>query len=411
MRFFNAIIIFLCFVLITGISCKKAAPQASESTNKFADIADSLKLNQIQVLGTHNSYAQPIDSNLINYVSSIIEPMMSNRMAGMDSATLAEYKEYHPNDVPMSEALAYDHPPLTEQLNAGLRSLEIDVFYDPTGNRFAQPAGYEALKAQGIHNLLPHDTTGLSQPGLKVLHIADFDFRSHCPTFQDCLSELKNWSDAHPEHIPVFILLEIKQNGLPVFQNPTEVLPFDSAAMNALDQELLAGLGRDKIIAPDDVRGNYTTLEAAVLAHNYPTLKAARGKFIFLMLPAIDEEMASLYWKDRPSLEGRMMFVRSSPGTPRSAFLLLDNAIVRQQEIQQRVQQGYLVRTRADIETYEAKVNDYTRAEAAFKSGAQVVSTDFFRPGNAYGTNYVVKLPGGDVARCNPVNAVEICKQ
>jgi hypothetical protein len=129
------------------------------------------------------------------------------------------------------------------------------------------------------------------------------------------------------------------------------------------------------------------------------------GKFIFLMLPAIDESMAKMYWSGRHSLEGRMMFVRSTPGTPRSAFLLLDNAIVRQEEIKQRVKQGYIVRTRSDIETYEAKVNDYTRAKAAFQSGAQVISTDFFRPGNTYGTDYIVKMPNGKIARCNPVNS------
>jgi hypothetical protein len=164
-------------------------------------------------------------------------------------------------------------------------------------------------------------------------------------------------------------------------------------------------MGRNKLITPDDVRGNYTSLEQAVLAQNYPTVEASRGKFIFLMLPAIDESMAKMYWSGRPSLEGRTMFVRSTPGTPRSAFLLLDNALMRQEEIQQRVKQGYIVRTRTDIETYEAKVNDYTRANAAFKSGAQVISTDFFRPGNRYGTDYFVQMPNGKVARCNPVNA------
>ena len=97
------------------------------------------------------------------------------------------------------------------------------------------------------------------------------------------------------------------------------------------------------------------------------------------------------------------MFVRSTPGQPRSAFLLMDNAIVRQKEIQAWVKAGYLVRTRSDIETYEAKVNDMTRANAAFSSGAQVVSTDFFKPGNPYGTSYVVTVPGGEVARLNPI--------
>lgn len=381
-----------------------ANKQIDTASETVSALPNDLKLNQIQVLGTHNSYAQPIDTNVMAYVSKFVEPMMEKMIAAMDSAKLAEYNEYHPNKVPMREALAYDHPPLSEQLDAGMRSLEIDVFYDPTGNRFARPAAYEVMKQQGVSNLLPHDTTGLSQPGFKVLHIADFDFRSHCPTFEGCLNELKNWSDAHPNHIPIFILLEIKQQGLPIFPNPTAVLPYDSTAMDALDAEIVKVLGREKLITPDDVRGDYTTLEEAVLAQNYPTLENSSGKFVFLMLPAIDEAMASLYWENRPSLEGRMMFVRSTPGTPRSAFLLLDNAIVRQEEIQQRVKEGYLVRTRSDIETYEAKVNDYTRAKAAFKSGAQVVSTDFFKAGNPYGTDYVVKMPNGKEVRCNPVN-------
>jgi hypothetical protein len=104
------------------------------------------------------------------------------------------------------------------------------------------------------------------------------------------------------------------------------------------------------------------------------------------------------------------MFAQSSPDSEHAAFLLLDNAIVRQEEIQRYVQQGYLVRARADIETYEAKVNDPTRADAAFSSGAQVVSTDFYQPGNAYGTDYYVQMPGGSVARCNPVNGADNCK-
>jgi len=390
--------------------CSKAVKQAQEKLQKeFSEAPKGLKINQMQVLGTHNSYAQPVDKNVMAYVTKAVQPMMDKMFENMSPERKAEYNEYHPNKVPFNEALAYDHPPLRTQLEAGLRSLEIDVFYDPTGNRFKKPAAYELMRQQGITDLAPFDTIGLGKPGFKVLHIADFDFRSHCPTLEGCLTELKSWSAANPDHVPVFILLEIKQQGLPIFPNPTPVLAFDSLAMEALDAEIVRVMGRNKLITPDDVRGNYTSLEQAVLAQNYPTVEASRGKFIFLMLPAIDESMAKMYWSGRPSLEGRTMFVRSTPGTPRSAFLLLDNALMRQEEIQQRVKQGYIVRTRTDIETYEAKVNDYTRANAAFKSGAQVISTDFFRPGNIYGTNYIVKMPNGKAARCNPINSE--CKQ
>lgn len=394
--------IFPLLALLVVIGCESAdesSRKATEATGQFSD----LKLNQIQVLGTHNSYVQPIDSNVMNYVSNLIEAKLEERRAKMSEEELAKSKEFHPNEVSMREALSYSHPPLSEQLDAGMRSLELDVFFDSTGGRFSRPAAYDVMAEQGITNLLPHDTAGLGQPGFKVLHVADFDFRSHCPTFQGCLQELRNWSDANPDHVPVFILLEIKQSGFSMFPNSTEVLTYTAAAMDALDAELVNELGRDKLITPDDIRGDFETLEEAVLAHNYPRVEDSRGKFVFLMLPTSNEEMASPYWQDRPSLEGRMMFVRSTPGTPRSAFLLLDNSKARQEEIKERVQQGYLVRTRADIETYEAKVNDHTRADAAFESGAHIISTDFFKAGNPYGTDYIVEMPGKEEARCNPV--------
>lgn len=384
---------------------------AQTKSKEFSNAPKNLKINQLQVLGTHNSYAQPVDSNVLAFADPIFKNMMGSMMKMMPADQLANYTEYHPNEVLMSEGLAYDHPPLKDQLDAGLRSLEIDVYYDPTGNRFNDPAAYRAMRAQGVTNLAPFKTAGLEKPGFKVLHVADFDFRTHCNTLKACLTELKEWSDAHPNHIPIFILLEVKDQRIPIFPNPSEVLSFDSTAFAALDKEVLDVLGRKKIITPDDVRGKYETLEKAVLANNWTTLEKARGKFVFLMLPAINEAAMKPYFAGRPSLEGRVMFVRSTPGSPHSAFLLLDNSIVRKKDIQKYVQQGYLVRTRSDIETYEAKVNDYTRANAAFESGAQVISTDFFRAGNKYKTNYIVKLPGGSVARCNPVNASKICKQ
>jgi hypothetical protein len=69
------------------------------------------------------------------------------------------------------------------------------------------------------------------------------------------------------------------------------------------------------------------------------------------------------------------------------------------------------MRTRSDIETYEAKANDMSRAKAAFESGVQVVSTDYETvAGNVYGTSYIVRLPGSEPARCNAVSSSQ-CKK
>jgi hypothetical protein len=320
----------------------------------------------------------------------------------------AEFREQHPNALPWSEGLRYAYPEgLAAQLDAGVRSLELDVNRDPDGGRFLRPAGYAVLERQGVapSSLAPHDTSGLERPGFKVLHIPDLDFRSSCNLFTACLGVLKAWSDAHPRHAPIFVLVEAKDQSMPLFPQATPALSFDAAAFDQLDAEILSVIPRACIVAPDDVRGGYPTLEAGVRAHNWPTLSEARGKFVFLLITALDTGGLSGYREGRPNLEGRVAFLRATPGESFAAFLLLDNAVARREEIAQRVQEGYLVRTRADIETYEAKVDDPSRAAAAFASGAQIVSTDFYRPGNAYGTSYVVGLPRGGAWRRNPVNA------
>lgn len=369
---------------------------------------DQLKINQVQVLGTHNSYAKPVDSNVLAFIDPMIEKLAGGFMKSMSAEQLRSFQEFHPNSMKFSEGLKYNHPPFDVQLNAGVRSLEIDVYNDPAGNRFADPASYRMLRGKGVSNLAPYDTTNLRNPGFKVLHIADVDFRTHYTTFRSALTALKDWSDAHANHFPIYIMIEAKDKGIPLFPGSATVLPFDEAAFDRLDQEIIDVLGREKLIVPDEVRGSHATLREGVLAGNWPTVKSSRGKFIFLLLPSVaGMNMVSEYAKNKPNLENRVMFMQSQPTDSYAAFFLLDNSIVRQQQIQQYVTQGYLVRTRSDIETYEAKINDLTRAKSAFSSGAQIVSTDFFREGNGYGTSYVVKLPGGGEARPNPVNATK----
>jgi hypothetical protein len=386
-----------CLVLACLATAAPALAQESP------DLSPDLKLNQIQVLGTHNSYAMPVDKRLLAIVDPILGRLMSDLGTRMPASMAALFKEEHPNDVKMSEGLSYEHPDLKTQLDEGMRSLEIDVNPDPKGGNFLDPAGYRVLREKGVTDLLPFDKTGLDAPGYKVLHMPDIDFRSHCPTFKLCLTQVREWSDAHPGHIPLFLVVEAKVSDIPIFPNPTRTVPFTPALFDDLDQEIVSVLGRQRLITPDDVRGAHATLNEAIRAGAWPTLKAARGKVVILMITATGEAATQGYLEGHPSLKGRMAFVRAEPGQDHAAFLMFDNALVRADDIKTYVRQGYIVRTRSDIETYEAKINDMTRANTAFASGAQVVSTDFEHPGNAYGTPYVVKLPGGGVARRNPV--------
>lgn len=383
---------------------------AKDIQKEAPQLSDNLKINQIQVLGTHNSYSQGVDPRLRDILGKLIEASMAQMMKNQPDGKKNFFSEEHPNPVAPTDMLKYKHPPLSKQLDLGLRSLELDVNPDPKGGNFLNPRGYEVLKQQGVKDLLPYDYKDMEKPGFKVLHIPDADFRSNCPVFKNCLRELKQWSDAHPKHIPIYIMLEVKSQDVPIFPNPTHTIPMTHELYDALDKEIIDTLGRDKIITPDDVRGNYNTLRDAVKAQNWPTLKRARGKFIFLMLTATGPSGAIAYLDKHENLKGRVAFLRAEPKDDYAAFLLIDNAIVRKEEIPQYVKDGFIVRTRSDIETYEAKINDMTRANVAFNSGAQVVSTDFELPGNEYGTPYVIKLPGNDVARCSPIFAT-LCKK
>lgn len=385
----------------TALTAAPAREKARAAKPEASDIPDSTPINRIQVLGTHNSYSAGVDPRILALLDTKL-PSMGKLMAGMPADRRKEFETAHPNDVKFSEALSYRHPSLTEQLNLGVRGLEIDVNADPEGGAYADPAAYRLLRAQGVTDLLPFDPETMKAPGIKVLHMADIDFRSSCPTFRGCLKEIKAWSDAHPRHIPIFVMIEAKVQSFPLLPGSAKVPPFTDATYDEIDRTITEEIGRANVITPDDVRGKYPTLEQAVLAGKWPTLGEARGKVIFQLITATGHDGASEYLHGHAGLAGRMAFLDSQPGDPYAAFILDDNALVRGADIRDEVNKGYIVRSRADIETYEAKVNDMTRANATFASGAQIVSTDYEKAGNAYGTPYVVKLPGGEAARLAP---------
>jgi hypothetical protein len=127
---------------------------------------DDLKINQIQIVGTHNSYSQGVDPQIMAMADAIIGPRLSQMAASMPPEARAQYKEYHPNEVSMPEALNYRYGTLTDQLDAGMRSLELDLNRDPEGGRFVHPAAYEAATAKGIpESLLPMTRPGSTDRG------------------------------------------------------------------------------------------------------------------------------------------------------------------------------------------------------------------------------------------------------
>ncbi len=351
-----------------------------------AEPSDELRLNQIQVIGTHNSYRTRPPAAVWKWLQTL--PVTG---AG------------DPKD------LDYAHPPLPAQFDAGMRSVELDLYSDPDGGRFARRAGMaltggeaEAPGAEGVE---------LKQPGCKILHLPDFDFGTTCPSLRTALAQLKTWSDAHRNHMPIVVHFETKDETIrAVVPLPglTKAAPWDAAACDALDAEIREAFATapDRIFAPSMLRGQHPTLEAAARAGAWPALSAMRGRILFVMEGAA----VSKYAAGHPSLDGRQCFIYGELGKAETAFLLINDAAGKQAAIARRVREGYMVRTRADSGTTPARTGDTTRRDAALASGAQIISTDYPSPDPRGGkepgwTTYRVQFPGKVPARPNPVCA------
>ena len=251
------------------------------------------------------------------------------------------------------------------------------------------------------------------QPGIKVLHIADFDYNSSCVRFVTCLEQVRAWSDANRGHVPLLILLELKQSDRRAVQAGGVVAPpwNNAAALDGLDAEIRSVFGERRMITPDDVRRRGLTLDQSVLRHGWPSLRDARGKVAFL-LDNDPGPIRDAYTAGRPNLEGRVLFTNARPGFQDAAFIKRNEPRgANTAQIQELVRKGYLVRTRSDVPLATVQNEDYSMLDAALNSGAHVISTDFPVPGMAarYDSDFVAELPGGGVARCNPVNAPRGC--
>lgn len=344
-----------------------------------------LRLNQIQVIGTHNSYH-----------------------AGLAPSAMTLLTRENPT---AARGLDYSHPSLAAQLDGGVRQMELDVFYDPKGGRYAHPKWDAMVQQAGLPADAPYDPEHvMERPGFKVMHVQDVDQRSVCALFVECLREVRAWSDGHPGHVPVFLLIEAKEGGVDGMPQATEALPFTAEAFRALEAEILSVFPRERMVTPDDVRGGARTLPEAIAHGGWPTLDAARGKVVFLLDQRKNEPV---YTAGHPALEGRVLFTNATPGAPDAAFTEENDGTA--EAIRSLVRKGSLVRTRADGDTEQARTNDTRRRDEALRSGAQIVSTDYPAAEPARWTGYSAGLGSGRgtdgaAVRCDPVNTWTGCE-
>ena len=338
-----------------GAGCRRAWQDAN------------IRISDLQLVGTAESYKQEPSPAMMSLI----------RMGGKKDA----------------EALDFGQAPITAQLDTGARALQFDIANDPKGGLFKNPAG-----ASMAGELLDADyVAAMSRPGFKVIHVLDVDFRSSCTSLKDCLTEVAAWSRAHKDHMPIVIALRTNDTKTPM-PGATHPLPFDAAAFAALDKEVLSVFQPGEIITPDMVQGKYASLREAVTQHQWPSLGASRGKIILVMDDCA--EKVALYTGATAKLSGRPMFVTTDENSPLASFITIEDPVKDGARIEAAVKAGFIVRTRADDQTREARSGDIARREKAFASGAQIVSTNFLEPDKRLG-NYQVAMTNSRHALCN----------
>ena len=340
----------------------------------------AFRMNDIQAVGSHNSFKARIPASV-----------MAKLRAGNPKAAVA---------------LDYYHLPLAQQLDAGVRQVEIDIFADSVGGRYADPKGERVAGAAG--EATGFDRAAMLRPGYKVLHIPDIDYLSTCVTLRRCLGEIDAWSRANPRHLPIMVTINAADlpSEVPGVSPPLSLN--DAGLLDALDTEIRTALPGKRLITPDEVRGNAATLREAIRRRGWPSLEAARGR-VFILFDVRDA-VSDAYRAGHPSLAGRTMFGWYRADQPEAAVEIVQDPLVDGATIRRWVEQGLIVRTRADANTLEARTRDHSKAEAAARSGAQAVSTDYY-PGapDPARLGFVVTLPGRVMARCNPVRVPAGC--
>lgn len=316
----------------------------------------NLRLNDIRVLASHNSYKKLPHPKVIRFLSRF------KKRLGEENNPIQ---------------LDYGHVPIEMQLSEyNIRGLELDVYYDPQGSLYRKRKINRFLLGQKVK---VRDEK-MKQPGFKVLHIPDIDFETNYLTFKDALNSIKRWSINNPNHSPIFINIEAKGTSAADESSFLRMIGFkrsirmDSLAFLALNKEIMSIFSENEVYKPIQLKSKYNCIKDRIFAEGWPLLSDCMGKIIFI-LQGNNED---IYKRMLMSNQTLCMFAYDEPGNPNTAFVLRNNPKNHEEEIQ-LLTNNYIVRTRSDAATIEARNNDYSCYNAALKSNAQIISTDYYK--------------------------------
>ena len=279
--------------------------------------SDGTKLNELAVIGTHNSY-----QTHAYFSKRALETIVYYGVFGV------KYNN-----------VSFEMDTLTQQLEHGVRKLELDI---------------ETVDDGEISFIVTHDPI--------------VDNVTSCYDFSKALEEIAMWSDSNPNHLPIYLLIEPKNYVLQI----KNMKNFSLKYALELDNVLKNVLG-DRLLTPAIAMGEYASLAEMRSADNWPTLKDCAGKIIVLLHPG---DVTDAYIETDTTIKTQAMFpmLRMGDIDKTYASFIIDNdpyVAANNKEIAQ--EKKLIVRTRAD--SYPNF--DDERYVATDSCGAQIVTTDY----------------------------------
>lgn len=316
----------------------------------LATNAQEVPLSKIQVIGSHNSYKKAIDKQLYDHLLQ------------QDPSVMTLY---------------YEHPSIETQLDLGLRNLEIDIWKDTQGSKYANPQGQQIASK-------PFEwSKEMAEPGYKVFHMPDVDYETHQPIFVKQLKSLKQWSKENPNHETVFITLELKQ------EDKDDSSKYSLSDIKHINDIIAKELTSEHLITPKELKRTAKNIQ-------WPSIDQSRGKFVWI----IDNTDYRLDLFDSIDIEDLAVFLNVPYEHAKSGCMILNNPY--DTNIPLYVDKGVIIRTRADDSTKQARNNDYSTFEQAKKSKAQIITTDYYIPSKLFPSTYKVIFDNDTYVRVQP---------
>lgn len=323
--YFNTIRMFDIFAHERHIRNLSENPPLVIDENDFMNFtpSDNLRLNHVQLIASHNSYKKNI-----------------TRLGQLFVGLGENFDE--------ARALRYAHPDLTTQLNHGVRSFELDMVY--RANRF------------------------------ELIHVPLVDQSSNAPLLNRAFDEMILWSDNNPNHFPIIILIEPKEDFL--FLDPF-IEPFDIASLEKLNAQVETSF-KDKLVTPSDLLIDERPLKTLLNEEGWPLVNDLLGKVIVVMHPGrINDEYLSI----DPSLNMLNIFPGNYSDEGNHTSFIVSNNPFETDKINGFIDQNLIVRTRLDS---NLTINEDAMAMVAL-SGAQIITTDFF-PSHTLNNPFIATL-------------------